>query len=101
MTTEFRAVQTIFRGAPFHMVGDGFRVSNYFPSGKNLGQRFSPFILLDYNAPFVFPPSDSVKGVGAHPHRGFETVSIAYEGFVEHHDSKGNHELSAQATFNG
>ncbi|TBL73051.1 pirin family protein [Paenibacillus thalictri] len=91
MTETYRTIEGIYRGAPFHMVGDGFRVSNYFPSVNDLGQRFSPFLLLDYNAPYVFPPSDTVKGVGAHPHRGFETVSIAYEGYVEHHDNHGNH----------
>ncbi|GKU77325.1 pirin family protein [Paenibacillus sp. L3-i20] len=91
MTTKYRTIEGIFKGAPFHMVGDGFRVSNYFPSGTNFGQRFSPFILMDYNAPFVFPPSEHTKGVGAHPHRGFETVTIAYEGFVEHNDNHGNH----------
>jgi redox-sensitive bicupin YhaK (pirin superfamily) len=73
------------------MVDDGFCVSNYFPSGNHFGPRFSPFILLDYNAPFDFPPSNVVRGVGAHPHRGFETVSIAYDGYVEHHDNAGNH----------
>lgn len=91
MTTTYRSIEGIHRGAPFHMVGDGFRVSNYFPSVNDFGQRFSPFLLLDYNAPFDFPPSSTVKGVGAHPHRGFETVSIAYEGYVEHHDNHGNH----------
>lgn len=91
MTTVYRPIEDIFRGAPFHMVGDGFRVSNYFPSGKDLGQRFSPFLMLDYNAPITIPPSDTVRGVGAHPHRGFETVSIAYDGYVEHHDNHGNH----------
>jgi len=90
MTTE-RKIQGIYRGAPFHMVGDGFRVSNYFPSGNNFQQRFSPFILMDYNAPFKFPPSPEVKGVGAHPHRGFETVTIAYDGYIEHNDNHGNH----------
>jgi len=89
--TTYRSIQGIHRGAPFHMVGDGFRVSNYFPSGRDLGSRISPFLLLDYNAPFEFPPSESVKGVGAHPHRGFETVTISYEGYVEHHDNQGNH----------
>jgi len=89
--TTFRTIDGIYKGAPFHMVGDGFRVSNYFPSGTNFGRRFSPFILMDYNAPFVFPPSAEVKGVGAHPHRGFETVTIAYEGHIEHHDNHGNH----------
>lgn len=89
--TTFRPIEGIYKGAPFHMVGDGFRVSNYFPSGNNFQQRFSPFILMDYNAPFEFPPSAEVKGVGAHPHRGFETVTIAYEGYIEHHDNNGNH----------
>ncbi|MDQ6419371.1 pirin family protein [Paenibacillus sp. LHD-117] len=91
MTKTFRTIEGVHKGAPFHMVGDGFRVSNYFPSGKDLGGRISPFLLLDYNAPHVFPPSESARGVGAHPHRGFETVSIAYEGYVEHHDNHGNH----------
>ncbi|MGZ9585796.1 pirin family protein [Paenibacillus marinisediminis] len=91
MTNTFRKIEGIYRGAPFNMVGDGFRVSNYFPSGNNFAHQMSPFILLDYNSPFVFPPSDQVKGVGAHPHKGFETVSIAYEGSVEHNDSFGNH----------
>jgi len=90
-TNEFRPIEGVYGGAPFHMVGDGFRVSNYFPSGTNFGKRLSPFILLDYNAPYAFPPSTEVKGVGAHPHRGFETVSIAYDGVVEHHDNFGNH----------
>ncbi|MFE5317999.1 pirin family protein [Paenibacillus sp. NPDC056579] len=89
--TALRTIQGTYKGAPFHMVGDGFRVSNYFPSGTNFQQRFSPFILMDYNAPFVFPPSDNVKGVGAHPHRGFETVTIAYDGYIEHNDNSGNH----------
>ncbi|WCN38649.1 pirin family protein [Aneurinibacillus uraniidurans] len=87
----FRSIVGAFKGAPFHMVGDGFRVSNYFPSGNSFQQRISPFILLDYNSPFEFPPSSTPKGVGAHPHRGFETVTIAYEGYVEHHDNAGNH----------
>lgn len=91
MTTTWRTIEGIYKGAPFHMVGDGFRVSNYFPSGNNFQYRFSPFILMDYNAPFEFPPSNEVKGVGAHPHRGFETVTIAYEGHIEHHDNHGNH----------
>ncbi|PWW05152.1 hypothetical protein DFQ01_105136 [Paenibacillus cellulosilyticus] len=89
--TTYRTVEGIYHGAPFHMVGDGFRVSNYFPGGNNFDYRISPFILLDYNAPFEFPPSPHVRGVGAHPHRGFETVTIAYDGSVEHHDSFGNH----------
>lgn len=91
MTKSYRTIEGVLQGAPFQMVGDGFRVSNYFPGGNDLRQRFSPFVLMDYGAPFEFPPTADAKGVGAHPHRGFETVTIAYQGFVEHHDSAGNH----------
>lgn len=68
-----------------------FFVSQYFPEGMELFDRFSPFILLDYNAPHYFSPSETRRGVGAHPHRGFETVTIDYSGSLEHHDNKGNH----------
>lgn len=88
---SFRAIETFFKGPGFHMVGDGFKVTQYFPQGRNLFTRFSPFILLDYNPPCYFKPSDHRPGVGAHPHRGFETVTIDYAGKVEHHDNKGNH----------
>lgn len=87
----FRSIEKIFRGPEPHMVGDGFRVSQYLPAGTNGMERLSPFILLDYHAPYYYEPSKTVRGVGAHPHRGFETVTIAYEGRVEHHDNKGNH----------
>lgn len=72
------------------MVGDGFRVFNYIPGGVTQ-QRISPFLLLDFNAEYDFGPSARVKGVDVHPHKGFETVTIAYKGAVEHHDSSGNH----------
>jgi redox-sensitive bicupin YhaK (pirin superfamily) len=74
-----------------HYVGDGFRVHNFIPSGYGLTmERMDPFIFLDYAAKFHFPPSPSkAKGVGVHPHRGFETVTIAYQGSVAHHDSGG------------
>ena len=88
-----RTVDKILRGSPIHMVGDGFRVRNYFPNGNHLGRRFSPFFLLDYNPPFDFPPvaeGEHKRGVGVHPHRGFETVTLALEGSVAHHDSGGN-----------
>lgn len=88
---KFRTIETIFKGTGFHMVGDGFKVSQYFPAAKNIMERFSPFILLDYHAPHYYAPSGRRLGVGAHPHRGFETVTIAYSGKVEHHDNKGNH----------
>lgn len=73
-----------------HMVGDGFRVHNFIPSGYHLDmKRMDPFILMDYNSKFYFPPSDKPRGVGVHPHKGFETVTIAYHGKVAHHDSSG------------
>ena len=73
-----------------HFVGDGFRVHNFIPSGYHLDmKRMDPFIMLDYNSKFNFPATDKPKGVGVHPHRGFETVTIAYQGSVSHHDSAG------------
>ena len=73
-----------------HFVGDGFRVHNFIPSAYRLDmQRMNPIIMMDYNSKFYFEPSDIPKGVGVHPHRGFETVTIAYKGRVEHHDSSG------------
>lgn len=73
-----------------HFVGDGFRVHNFIPGGFRMDmKRMDPFILMDYNSKIVFPPTDKPKGVGVHPHRGFETVTIAYKGKVAHHDSSG------------
>lgn len=72
------------------MVGDGFRVYNFIP-GANISQRrISPFLMLDFAAEFNFPPSEKERGVDVHPHKGFETVTIAYKGSVAHHDSTGN-----------
>ena len=73
-----------------HFVGDGFRVHNFIPGASRSGmERMNPFILLDYGAKHYFPPSDKPRGVGVHPHRGFETVTVAYKGKVAHHDSSG------------
>jgi redox-sensitive bicupin YhaK (pirin superfamily) len=73
------------------MVGDGFRVHNFFPSQPKIGLKgMSPFFLMDYGSKWQVPPSDIPKGVGVHPHRGIETVTIAYHGKVAHHDSAGN-----------
>jgi len=83
-------IELIAAPAPAHFVGDGFRVHNFIPSGYHLDmQRMDPFILLDYNSKFYFPPTEKAKGVGVHPHKGFETVTIAYKGSVAHHDSSG------------
>lgn len=72
-----------------HWVGDGFPVRSLF-SYRNLGAHVSPFLLLDYAGPHLFEPTPERRGVGKHPHRGFETVTIVYEGEVEHRDSAGN-----------
>lgn len=83
-----KTVENIFNPKPAHFVGDGFRVHNFIPSYAPM-TRMSPFIMLDYNSTYNFPPSAIPKGVGVHPHRGFETVTIAYKGRVEHGDSSG------------
>ena len=78
-------------GAPGrHWVGNGFPVHGMFGyNGSGVAER-SPFLLLDYAAPTQFEPTRERRGVGQHPHRGFETVTIVYDGEVEHRDSTGN-----------
>jgi redox-sensitive bicupin YhaK (pirin superfamily) len=91
MNTKYKTIDSILPPPASHMVGDGFRVHNFFPFYDNIGmQGMSPFFLLDYNSKVIIPPSNIPKGVGVHPHRGFETVTIAYHGKVAHHDSAGN-----------
>ena len=82
---KFRGIQ---RSAGHHWVGDGFPVRTFF-AYPNLGSVLSPFLLLDYAGPMEFSPTGERRGVGAHPHRGFETVTIVYQGEVEHRDSSG------------
>ena len=77
------------RPARPNMVGDGFRVFNLIPGGVGQ-QRISPFLMLDFAAEHNFSPSQKERGVDVHPHKGFETVTIAYKGSVAHHDSAGN-----------
>lgn len=84
-----RRIVTTFDGGESHWVGDGFHVRTLF-SYADGARRFSPFLLLDYAAPRTFAPTGERRGVGTHPHRGFETVTIAFEGEVEHADSAGN-----------
>ncbi|MEK7433953.1 MAG: pirin family protein [Cyanobacteriota bacterium] len=89
---NIKKIEGIYPPPPTHMVGNGFKVHNFFPSGMHVTMdRMSPFFLMDYNSKITFPPSKIERGVGVHPHRGFETVTIAYHGKVEHHDSRGNH----------
>lgn len=78
----------VYQNKHMHWVGDGFPVYNLF-SYDRLGQSLSPFLLLDYAAPYRFGPTTAKHGVGSHPHRGFETVTIAYQGEVTHKDSSG------------
>lgn len=89
LTTTRKTVLST-RGAPdHHWVGNGFRVHGMFGySGEGVAER-SPFLLLDYAAPVEFAPARFRRGVGSHPHRGFETVTIVYDGEVEHRDSTG------------
>jgi redox-sensitive bicupin YhaK (pirin superfamily) len=89
MTTK--AIESIISPPAPHMVGDGFRVHNFIPGHHRMSmERMSPFIMMDYNSRISFPPKETPRGVGVHPHRGFETVTIAYKGKVAHHDSTGN-----------
>jgi redox-sensitive bicupin YhaK (pirin superfamily) len=72
-----------------HWVGDGFPVRTLF-SYQSMGEELSPFLMLDYASPTAFPPTTAARGVGPHPHRGFETVTIAFGGELAHKDSAGN-----------
>ena len=78
----------IHRSPHAHWVGDGFPVRSLF-TYDNLASRISPFLLLDYAGPHDFTPTSARRGVGQHPHRGFETVTIVYQGELEHRDSTG------------
>jgi redox-sensitive bicupin YhaK (pirin superfamily) len=84
-----KPVLSIISSPKAHWVGDGFPVRSLF-SYDRLGQHISPFLLLDHAAPTVFPAAARPRGVGEHPHRGFETVTIVYQGEVAHRDSAGN-----------
>ncbi|MCE3227978.1 MAG: Pirin domain protein [Bacteroidetes bacterium] len=84
-----KSIEQIISAPAPHMVGDGFRVHNFFPGNHDI-RRMSPFFLVDYGSKIEFNPSEHQRGVGVHPHRGFETVTLAYHGKVAHHDSGGN-----------
>jgi len=82
-------VLSIHRPGDSHWVGDGFPVHTVF-SHQDLGAELTPFLLLDHAGPAGFEPTTKERGVGWHPHRGFETVTVVYEGEVEHEDTAGN-----------
>jgi quercetin 2,3-dioxygenase len=84
-----RKVIGVFSSDAPHWVGDGFPVRTLISAAMD-GEKLSPFLLLDYAGPYEFKPTQERHGVGEHPHRGFETVTIIYEGELEHRDSAGN-----------
>jgi redox-sensitive bicupin YhaK (pirin superfamily) len=90
-TRALRSVEGVHKSTTFHWVGDGFFVSTYFPSQGLPAERVSPFVLMDYGPAREFAPAARGKrGVGWHPHRGFETVTLAWEGSVAHRDNAGH-----------
>ncbi len=86
---SLKSLLSIHQTHQLHWVGDGFPVRTIF-SDDNMGNRLDPFLLMDYAGPIEFPPSDQPLGVGEHPHRGFETVTIVYQGRLVHRDSAGH-----------
>ncbi|HKK42118.1 MAG TPA: pirin family protein [Bacteroidales bacterium] len=85
-----KSIESVIQPPEIHWVGNGFRVHNFIPGAELLAmERMNPFVMLDYNSKHYFPPSEKPRGVGVHPHRGFETVTISYKGRIAHHDSNG------------
>ncbi len=84
---NYKKIKQVRTAVPPHMVGDGFKVRNFI--GQDLWNDLSPFLMLDYNEPWALAPTDHPRGVDVHPHKGFETVTIAWSGRVAHEDSSG------------
>jgi redox-sensitive bicupin YhaK (pirin superfamily) len=88
---QVRTIEGVHASTTFHWVGNGFHVSTYFPSEALPAERTSPFVLMDYGPGKDFAPlANGKRGVGWHPHRGFETVTLAWEGKVAHRDNAGH-----------
>jgi quercetin 2,3-dioxygenase len=85
-----KKIRSIHKAGELHWVGDGFPVRTVFHYG-DLGAELTPFLLLDHAGPAQFEPAAEPRGVDWHPHRGFETVTVVYEGEVDHGDTAGNH----------
>lgn len=90
MSTPPKRLARVLTPPPSHWVGDGFPVRSIFSYARE-AERWSPFVLLDYMGPMEFEPTNDRRGVGPHPHRGIETVTVLFAGEVEHRDSVGNH----------
>lgn len=86
--SKTKKLLTVHQTNDSHWVGDGFPVRTLF-SYHDFAEELSPFLLFDYAGPHEFAPTSARRGVGEHPHRGFETVTIVYDGEVEHRDSSG------------
>jgi len=86
---EKKWIEKIVAPREKHWVGDGFHVSTIFSMHSEDPESISPFLMMDHAAPKYFPPTQKKRGVGEHPHRGFETVTFAIKGEVEHRDSGG------------
>lgn len=84
-----KRVELVLSSPATHWVGDGFPVTSVI-SPQSVRTRLSPYVLLDYAGPARFEPSDQPRGVDSHPHRGFETVTVVYQGEIEHRDTAGN-----------
>jgi hypothetical protein len=84
-----RVIEGIYPAPPLHWVGNGFHVAGYFSAIPEAARKLDPFVLLDYHPEKHYAPSVTPRGVGVHPHRGFETVTFAFQGSVAHHDSTG------------
>ena len=87
--TKKKWIEKIVSPRGKHWVGDGFHVSTIFSMHSEDTESISPFLMMDHAAPKYFPPTQRKRGVGEHPHRGFETVTFAIKGEVEHRDSGG------------
>jgi quercetin 2,3-dioxygenase len=86
---KLRELDAIYPAPELHWVGNGFRVAGYFSSIADAARKLDPFLLLDYHPEYNYSPTTQRRGVGVHPHRGFETVTFAFQGSVAHHDSSG------------